>query len=200
MGGGRRALVALVSTLVGVPFVLAAQAPVDVQLQHADARGRDGRFTDAADTYRRILAGEAADSVRERARAGLTLALLRTGDFAAARAEGAGLAEAPGAESLALYGDSLWSSGLFDEAERAYAASLARDPGQPRAHHGRARALTARGRLDDALGEAREASRGKAEGAEFHQLPGVICERQRRFAGAAAAFGEYGARLPDRDH
>jgi predicted aspartyl protease/Flp pilus assembly protein TadD len=200
MGGGRRALVALVSTLVGVPFVLAAQAPVDVQLQHADALVRDGRFTDAADTYRRILAGEAADSVRERARAGLTLALLRTGDFAAARAEGAGLAEAPGAESLALYGDSLWSSGLFDEAERAYAASLARDPGQPRAHHGRARALTARGRLDDALAEAREAIRGKADEAEFHHMLGVIYERQRRFADAAAAFGEYVARLPDRDH
>src|SRR5262245_4461936 len=117
----RGALVALLSTLVGVPIVLAAQAqpPADVQLQSADGLIRDGRFTEAAAAYRHILGGAAADSVRERAQAGLTLSLLRTGDFAGARLEGARLGETPGASarSLALYGDSLWSSGLFDEAE-----------------------------------------------------------------------------------
>src|SRR5215472_8407958 len=137
--GRRGAIVPLISLLVGVPIVLAAQAqlPADVQLQRADGLVRDGRFSDAVAAYRHLLVDGTADAVRERARAGLTLSLLRTGDFAGARTEGA----PPGASaaSLALYGDSLWSSGLFDEAERAYDASLAIDPAEPRAHHGRAR-------------------------------------------------------------
>jgi predicted aspartyl protease len=104
------------------------------------------------------------------------------------------------AADLALYGDSLWSSGLFDEAERAYSASLARDPGEPRGHNGRARSLTARGRFDEALAEAKQAIAGAPDEAEFDHLLGFIYERQRRFGDAAAAFGEYLARLPARDH
>src|SRR5215471_8711584 len=157
---GRGAIVPLISLLVGVPIVLAAQAqlPADVQLQRADGLVRDGRFSDAVAAYRHLLVDGTADAVRERARAGLTLSLLRTGDFAGARTEGARLGETPGASaaSLALYGDSLWSSGLFDEAERAYDASIERDPADARAHHGRARSLTARGRFDEALAEARQ--------------------------------------------
>src|SRR5215831_8825766 len=150
--GRRGAIAPLISLLVGVPIVLAAQAqiPADVQLQRADGLVRDGRFSDAVNAYRHLLVDGTADGVRERARAGLTLSLLRTGDFAGARTEGARLGEMPGASaaSLALYGDSLWSSGLFDEADRAYDSSLAIDGDDPRAHHGRARALTGRGRLD----------------------------------------------------
>jgi len=202
--GRRGALVSLISLLVGVPIVLAAQAqiPSDVLLQRADGLIRDGRFSDAADAYRRLLVDAAAAAVHERARAGLTLSLLRTGDFAGARTEGARLGETPGASaaSLALYGDSLWSSGLFDEAERAYDASLAIDSADPRAHHGRARLLTARGRFDAALAEASQAVAGAPDEAEFHHMLGVIYERQRRFDAAAAAFGEYIARLPNRDH
>src|SRR5262249_14006066 len=198
MGASRGALAALIGTLV--PMVLAAQAtpPADVLLQRADGLARDGRFTDAADAYRTILDGTAVDGVRERARAGLTLSLLRKGDFIGARVEGTLLGETPGASarSLSLYGDSLWSSGLFDEAERAYNASLATDPDDPRAHHGRARSLTARGRLDEALAEARDAIAGAPDEAEVHHMLGVIYERQRRFPDAAAAFGEQIARLP----
>jgi predicted aspartyl protease/Flp pilus assembly protein TadD len=199
----RGALAALVGTLAGVPIALAAQAQLtpDVLLQRADGLVRDGRFTDAADAYRNILGGTAGDGERERARAGLTLSLLRKGDFAGARAEGALLGGTPGASarSRSLYGDSLWSSGLFDEAERAYDASLTLDPDDPRAHHGRARALTARGRFDDALAEAQHAIAGAPDEAEFHHMLGVIYERLRRFPDAAAAFGEYIARLPDHD-
>lgn len=202
MGAGRAVL--LIGLLAGVPIVLTAQPQpaVGAALQHADGFARDGRFTDAADAYRRILAESSSGDVRDRAQTGLTLSLLRTGDFAAARAEGARLGTAAGASaaSLALYGDTLWSSGLFDEAERAYAGSLERDPGDPRAHHGRARSLAARGRLDEALADARQAIAGASDEAEFHHLLGVIYERQRRFAEAATAFGEYVSRLPDRDH
>ena len=206
MAASRRSRAALISTLVVVPVVLAAQSAApplsaDVLLQRADGFVRDGRFTDAADAYRTILGGLVADGVRERARAGLTLSLLRKGDFAGARAEGARLAATPGASarSLSLYGDSLWSAGLFDEAERAYDTSLSLDPDDPRAHHGRARSLTARGRFDEALAEARSAIASAPDEAEFHYMLGVIYERQRRFPDAAAAFGEYIARLPDHD-
>jgi predicted aspartyl protease len=202
--GVPRALIPLVATAIGAPIVLAAQAqvPADLELQQADGFVREGRFSDAAAAYRYILGAPSADAVRERAQAGLTLSLLRTGDFAGARKEGARLGARPGASagSLALYGDSLWSSGLFDEAERAYSTSLTRDPGEPRAHHGRARSLTARGRFDEALLEARQAIAGAPDEAEFHHLLGFIYERQRRFGDAAAAFAEYVARLPDHDH
>jgi predicted aspartyl protease len=202
--GSRGALAALVATLAGVPIVLAAQLqpPADVQLQRADGLVKDGRFTDAADAYRAILDDPSAGGVRERAQAGLTLSLLRKGDFIGARTEGARLGETPGASapSLSLFGDSLWSSGLFDEAERAYDASLLVDRDDPRAHHGRARALTARGRIDEALAEARRAIAGAPAEPEFRHMLGVIFERQRRFADAAAAFGDYVAMLPDHDH
>jgi predicted aspartyl protease/Flp pilus assembly protein TadD len=201
--GGRGALAALLGTLAGVPIVLAAQTQPfsDLQLQRADGLVRDGRFTDAADAYRSILNASPTGVVRERAQAGLTLSLLRKGDFAGARTEGARLGEAPGASAhaLSLYGDSLWSSGLFDEAEHAYEAALAVDADDPRAHHGRARALTARGRLDEALVEAKRAIAGASEEAEFHHLLGLLYERQRRFPDAAAAFGDYVALLPDHD-
>lgn len=204
-GGAARAFVSLIVTAIGIPIVIAAQTPVpaDIQLQQADGYVRDGRFTDAAKAYRHILGTPSAvGAVRERAEAGLTLSLLRTGDFAGARTVGARLGSRPGAsaDALALYGDSLWSSGLFEEAERAYSASLARDPADPRAHHGLARFLTARGRLDEAVLEAEQAISRAPDEAEFRHLLGFIYERQRRFGDAAAAFAEYVARLPDHDH
>src|SRR5262245_12472150 len=198
--GSRGPLVTLIGLLIGVPIALPAQAPpADVQLQHADGLVRDGRFSAAANVYRHILDAGVSASLRERAQAGLTLALLRTGDFVGARTEGARLAETPGASAaaVALYGDTLWSSGLFDEAERAYASSLAVDPSEPRAHHGRARSLTAIGRFDAALVEAQTAVAGAPSEAEFRHLVGVIYERQRRFADAASAFADYVSLLPD---
>jgi tetratricopeptide (TPR) repeat protein len=199
----RDGLAALVGALAALPILLAAQAQpsADLQLQRADGLFKVGRFTEAVIAYRDILGGTVAGGERERAQAGLTLSLLREGDFAGARAEGAHLGETPGASarSLSLYGDSLWSSGLFDEAERAYDAALAVDRDDPRAHHGRARALTGRGRLDEALAEARRAIAGAPDEAEFHHIMGLVFERQRRFADAAAAFGEYVARLPEHD-
>ena len=202
--GGRSPLVPFLALVAVVPIALAAQPPAfDTQLQQADGLIRDGRFTDAARVYRTLLAGGAdADAVRERARAGLTLSLLRTGDFAGARVEGARLAGIPDASpaSIALYGDTLWSSGLFDEAERVYESSLARDPAEARARHGRARSLTAHGRLDAALVEAQAAVAASPSEAEFRHLLGVIYERQHRFVDAAAAFAGYVALLPGRDH
>jgi predicted aspartyl protease len=128
--------------------------------------------------------------------------LLRVGDFAAARthAEQLTRTDVTDAPALSLYGDTLWAFGLFDEAGHAYDAALKLDGRDARAHHGRARALTAASRLGDALVEAQEALNLSRRDPEFHHTVGVIYERQHRYDEAAAAFGNYVNLLPNRDH
>ena len=62
-------------------------------------------------------------------------------------------------EAMALYADALWASGLFQEAEAQYRDALAASPDLARGHHGMARALAARSRLDEAMDEAQAALR-----------------------------------------
>ncbi|HTI37485.1 MAG TPA: retroviral-like aspartic protease family protein [Vicinamibacterales bacterium] len=198
----RAAVVLVASTLAAMPFVLEAQAPrtADVQLQFAKLLMNEARYRDAVDAYRRALA--LSDGLQlSQARTGLAQALLRTGDFASARqvAETAASAAPADAAIAALYGDTLWASGLFDEAEHAYAQALAVNPAEARAHHGRARALAAHNRLDEAFAEAQEALRLAPREGEFHHTVGVIYERQRKFDEAAAAFANYLNLLPNRD-
>lgn len=189
-----------------LPLMLAAQAPApataDIQLQLGDLLATEGRFREAIEPYRRAVAAAADDAtLRQRAQYGLALALLRTGDFAAARSAAQALValDRSSGRALALHADTLWASGLFDEAEAAYEEALEADPAEARAHHGRARTLTARSRFDDALAEAQEAVRLAPREAEFHHDLGVVYERQRRFEQAAAAFGNYVNLLPDKD-
>jgi tetratricopeptide (TPR) repeat protein len=202
----RTCLAAALSTVLVVPLVLMAQGPrsatAEIELQLGDLLAAEARFRDAVDPYRRAVAAAGEDeALRRRAQAGLALALLRTGDFAAARAEAQRLvaADAGNARGLALLADTMWASGLFDEAERAYEDALKADAGEARAHHGRARMLTSRSRLDEALIEAQEAVRLAPREAEYHHDAGVIYERQHRYEDAAAAFGNYVNLLPNKD-
>ena len=48
-------------------------------------------------------------------------------------------------QSMTLYADALWSSGLFQEAETLYEKALAAAPSLARGHHGMAKALAAAG-------------------------------------------------------
>ncbi|HEY7285565.1 MAG TPA: retroviral-like aspartic protease family protein [Vicinamibacterales bacterium] len=198
-----RRLAALCLALSAPVLLLSAQqsATADIQAQLGDLLMNEARFHDAVDAYRRAVAAAADDGVRRKAQAGLVLALLRTGDFAAARAEAQQLTDGNGmdATSKALLGDTLWAAGLFDEAGQAYDAALKLDPVEARAHNGRARALTARNRLADALVEAQEAVKLASREAEFHHTVGVIYERQRLYDEAAAAFGNYVNLLPNKD-
>jgi Flp pilus assembly protein TadD/predicted aspartyl protease len=202
----RRTRLVALAALVLVPLILAAQAPssatADIQAQLGDLLAAEARFREAVDPYRRAVAAAGEDAeLRLRAQAGLALALLRTGDFVAARTEAQALValDPASARGLALYADTLWASGLFDEAEATYEEALKADAGEARAHHGRARTLTARSRFDEALVEAQEALRLAPREAEFHHDVGVIYERQRRFEEAAAAFGNYVNLLPNKD-
>ena len=186
--------------------LIAAQAPgsaaADIQLQLGDLLASEGRFADAVTPYRKAIAAAGDDlTIQNDARAGLTFALLRNGDISNARVEAERLvaADPQHAPGQALYGEALWASGLFEEADRAYDAALQADPADARAHNGRARSLLARSRLDDALVEAQEALKLAPRNAEFHHVVGVIHERARRYEQASVAFGNYLNLLPERD-
>ena len=102
-------------------------------------------------------------------------------------------------EALSLYGDSLWASGLFDEAEQKYRETLAIVPEHARAHNGIARALLARSQLDQALAEAEAAIALSPRDLELHHTAGTIYERMHKYEEAAAAFTNYVNLLPNKD-
>jgi predicted aspartyl protease len=101
---------------------------------------------------------------------------------------------------MSLHGDALWASGLFDEAEARYRAALAKVPDLARGHHGLARSMAARGRLDDAMNEAQSALKLSPRDLEIHHTVGTIFERMHKYEEAAAAFSNYVNLLPNKDH
>jgi tetratricopeptide (TPR) repeat protein len=126
---------------------------------------------------------------------------LRIAEFGVAATHAAALrAAAPNdPEILALFGDALWASGLFAQAEEAYAAAVALDPASARAHHGVARVLASRGRLPQALEEAEAALRAAPNDAEIQNTVGYVHERMLRFDEAADAYSRYLALLSAAD-
>jgi len=188
-----------------LPFLVAAQAQrpaggADIHLQLANLLFAEGRFAEARDSYRRAVTADDPQTSSE-AGAGLVVALLRLGDFQGAFKEATTLNQAhtDNAQVAAAYGEALWASGRFEEAEAAYERALKLDPEQARARHGRARSLAAMNRLSDAMVEAQEALRLNPREGEFHYTVGSIYERMNRFDEAAAAFGNYVNLLPNRD-
>lgn len=126
-------------------------------------------------------------------------AALRTADFDTARVQAERLKEdAPAsADALAIYGDALWASGLFDEAETAYADALSRAPLSPRARYGVARGLATRNRTTEALDAVRAALAATPDDADAHGLAAGLYERLRRFDDAADEYRRYAALTPD---
>ena len=102
-------------------------------------------------------------------------------------------------EAQTLYGDALWATGLFDEADTAYRAALVWAPGSSRARFGVARSLATRTKLDEARVEALAASAASPRDAEVHALLGLVYERLGRFDEAADAYERYTALLPNPD-
>jgi tetratricopeptide (TPR) repeat protein len=190
-----------VSLLAAVAF-LAADAPqsvhADVQVQLGDLLFAEGKYAEAVDAYRRALGSEKGG---DRAGVGLVVASLRLGDFGAAYKEASSLRERypVNAAVAAVHGEALWAYGLFEDAEAAFEAALAADATQARAHHGRARSLAARNRLDEALAEAQEALRLNPREGEFYYTTGAVHVRRHAFEEAAVAFRNYVNLLPNRD-
>ena len=132
-----RDLASACAIAIVAPLLLLAQVPqsatADIELQLGDLLMNDARFREAQEPYRRAIAASADQpSLRRRARSGLVLALLRTGDFANAHAEASRLTDdnPNDAHAQALMGDTLWALGLFDEAEHAYNTALKNDVGR----------------------------------------------------------------------
>ncbi|MCK7478804.1 MAG: 4Fe-4S binding protein [Candidatus Moduliflexus flocculans] len=83
--------------------------------------------------------------------------------------------------ALAVYGDAMWSAGLFDEAERGYAEALALQPEEARGHNGVARVLSARGPLRRGAGAQPSRRSGSSpREADFHHTLGNVYERLGR--------------------
>src|SRR6266542_1610257 len=145
----------------------------EIQLQLADVLFSEGRYLDSLDAYRNALKTAPLDAVRP-PRVGVIASALRVAEFDLARQEAEKLhaAEPNNPLSMTLYGDALWSSGLFQEAEKLYHDALAASPDLARGHHGMAKSLAARGRMADALDEAQTALRLAPRDMEIHHTVG----------------------------
>jgi Flp pilus assembly protein TadD/predicted aspartyl protease len=173
----------------------------EVQLQLGNLLFSEGRFSDALDAYKNALKTAPSDSTRA-PRIGVIASALRVAEFDLARQEAEKLVtvDPTGPEAMSLYGDALWASGLFDEAETRYRDALAHVPTLARGHHGMARALAARSRLDEAMNEAQTALRLSPRDLEIHHTVGTIYERMHKYEQAAGAYSNYVNLLPNKDH
>ncbi|HSK11254.1 MAG TPA: aspartyl protease family protein [Vicinamibacterales bacterium] len=179
------------------PATAAAQlGVVDVLFDHADYRAAMRVYLEAA--------GADEAGLRDRARRGAIRGALRIGEYRVASTQAAALrASRPqDPDALTLWGDSLWASGLFDEAEAAYREAVAIDPGSARARNGFSRALASHSRLEEALREVRTAlAVGPGEPELWHNLA-QIQERRRDYRAAADALTRFAELLsaPERAH
>ena len=195
-----RGLLLTFALALAVSVVLAASSPSsarsELQLELGDLLIEDERYWEAIRVFSRAKDGGTSEQV-ERASSALLQALLVVAEFSQAFNEAQFLhglhPEEP--ERRALYGDGLWSYGLFEEAEATYQDILAESPSSPGARHGFARSLAAQGRLDDALNEIHAALAAAPERAEFYHTLGSIQQRLNRFGDAADSFEEYVGRL-----
>jgi len=193
-------LVAAATFVIHADATPSSQAS-EIQLQLGNLLYSEGRYGEALDAFQNALK-QAAPEQRQAARTGVIQMALRTAEFDLARREADTLIHAHphSADALALYGDSLWSSGLFAEAEARYREALSIEPELARGHHGLARSAVARSRMDEAMREAQEALRLSPRDLEIHHTVGTIYERMHKYEEAAAAYTNYVNLLPNKDH
>jgi Flp pilus assembly protein TadD/predicted aspartyl protease len=200
--GRTRSSVIALALIVGGTLAVrgAAETDADLQLQLASLLYDETRYQEALQAFDQ--ATQTTDPlIAVRARKGTVRTSLKVAEFGRARREAEALKTlAPSdPEATALYGDALWSSGLFDEADRAYRDGLAQAPNSSRARFGVARSLAATNRLDEAIDMALAASASAPRDGEIHALIGDIYERMHRFAQAANAYRNYINLLPNKD-
>lgn len=190
--------------LAGLFLTLAVSAEepaqFDAQLKQGDAHLSRLRYEDAYLAYRAARDSNDA-TVRVRAGTGMIRVLLRMSLYREAAREGAALATRDGhvAAAVSVYGDALWASGLFDEAEQRYDAALTLDPADPTALHGRGRALAAQRDFAPARAAVQRAIDIAPAEAAYHYTLAAIDEDTRQFPRAAAALERYLDLLPSRN-
>jgi cytochrome c-type biogenesis protein CcmH/NrfG len=191
------AALVLVSTLA-----LRADTDADAELHYqlASLLFDETRYYEAVDAYDRAMS--ASDpALATRARKGKIRAALRIAEFGLARETAEVLHARPDvdAEGISLWGDALWASGRFDEADDAYRSALTKTPGSSRAMFGRARSLATLTKLNEALDLALAASAASPRDGEIHALVGELYERMFRYDEAANSFRSYINLLPNKD-
>jgi tetratricopeptide (TPR) repeat protein len=125
--------------------------------------------------------------------------LLRVGDFGRAELEaGSLITSTVGAEDLSLHGETLWSTGHFEEANARYTAALTLDQRYPPALHGISRILDARGKTADALVAVERAIEQDREMAEYHHTRAYLLERLGKYGVAADELQRYLQWLPEK--
>src|SRR3954462_12829010 len=130
------AILVAASLVIGADATPPSQA-AEIQMQLGDILFSEGKFLDSLDAYRNALKVASPDNVRK-PRMGVIASALRVAEFDLARAEAEKLFQSDprGPEAMALYGDALWSMGLFQEAGQKYKDALAAPPQLARGHHG----------------------------------------------------------------
>src|ERR1700746_1532517 len=119
----------LSALIVAVSLAIRAEGSgsqsVEIQLQLGNMFFGEGRYQESLEAYKNAVKVAPPDQLRQ-ARGGVILSSLRGAEFEGARVEAKKLIhESPRApESLALYGDALWASGLFEQAETKYKEAL----------------------------------------------------------------------------
>jgi tetratricopeptide (TPR) repeat protein len=172
----------------------------ELQFQLANLLSDETRFREALDAFDKAIRTDDHD-LQVRARAGKVKTALRIAEFDLAQTEGELLrASAPAdPQALSLYADSLWSGGLFDEADDVYRQALAIDKESSRARFGIARSLATRSKLEEALVEAQAAAAMAPRDGEIHAEIGEIYQRLHRFEEAANAYNNFINLLPNKD-
>jgi Flp pilus assembly protein TadD/predicted aspartyl protease len=172
----------------------------ELQFQLGNLLSDETRFREALDAFDKAIQTDDHD-LQVRARAGKVKTALRIAEFDLAQKEGELLrASAPSdPEVLSLYADSLWSGGLFDEADDVYHQALEINKESSRARFGIARSLATRSKLDEALIEAQAAAAMAPRDGEIHAEIGEIYQRLHRFDEAANAYNNFINLLPNKD-
>ena len=192
-------LVAAAALVIHAEGQLPSQS-ADIQLRLGRMMFDQGQYPEALEAYRSAMSADDSGTARQ-ARAGVIGSALRVAQFDLARREANVLVKlAPrDPEALSLYADSLWASGLFDQAEATYREALALSPELARGRHGLAKSLLARTKLDDAMNEAQAALRLSPRDLEIHHTVGTVYERMHKYEEAAAAYANYVNLLPNKD-
>jgi len=197
-----QALCCAAAVLLGLTLALSADigGDPDLQFQLGTLLYDETRYQEA------LVAFTAATKTEDprlavAARKGTVRTSLKVAEFIRAREEAEILRKLSGddPEALALHADAIWSSGLFDEAEKEYRAGVDQTPGSARARFGLARSLAATSKLDAALDAALTASAAAPRDGEIHALVGDIYERLHKFDQAANAYRNYINLLPNKD-
>jgi predicted aspartyl protease/Flp pilus assembly protein TadD len=187
---------------VTLTLTLSAQEPSSQdQLERGDTLMSRLQYEEAYVVYRALRENSEAQT-RVRAGTGMVRALLRLNLYADAAREGAAVAARDGAlaPAVALHGDTLWASGLFQEAEAKYDEALKIDAADPTALHGRGRSRAARRQLEPAVTDIRQAIAAAPKEPSYHYTLAAILEEQRQFRAAADALDKYLDLIPSRDN